>query len=57
VIAEPRRVWPIVATAEAKLGGSDEIGPLVELLNLAREGRRKYKTSNRVTIAVRAMGI
>lgn len=57
VIAERWRIWPVLATAEAKLVGSDEIRPLVELLNLAVESRRKYKTSNRVTIAVLAMGI
>jgi len=46
-----------MATTETKLVGSNEVRPLVQLFNLARESGREYKTTDRVTIAIRAMRI
>jgi len=57
VVAERRRLGCVLATTETKLVGSNEICPLVQLFQLARESGREDKTSNRVTIAGRAMGI
>jgi hypothetical protein len=39
VIAEPGRIWRIIATAEAKLAGSDEILPCEKSIGMLSRGR------------------
>lgn len=56
MLAESGCVGAVLATTEAEFCGRDKISPLVELLELP-ERRRKNEASDRVAIAICAMGI